>query len=315
MHKQKLQSFHGMYVITFSGGKDSLATLLWAKDNLKPDQWVVVFCDTGWESPLTYAHIKQIEEWIGKKFIFLKSRTYKNFIDLCIKKKRVASTKSRFCTEKLKTEPMIDYILDMQMDIIVVQGVRADESEARSTLKMDDEYFKFYFEPYGYGKSGKKKGKPLYHSYRKKEVVAHVDKYSVDVLRPILKWTAQEVFEYIFLHKLKANPLYYQGFSRVGCFPCVMCRHDEIKLIAEHYPERIDEIRVLEQTIGRTFFPPEYIPPQFCDRSEINKKGKRVYYATIDAIVKYVLDNPDQILLFPKQQGCISVYNICESPN
>ena len=51
------------YIVTFSGGKDSLATIIWAKNNL-PD-FDVVFCDTGWEHEATYKHIKQIEEWIG----------------------------------------------------------------------------------------------------------------------------------------------------------------------------------------------------------------------------------------------------------
>lgn len=204
---------------------------------------------------------------------------------------------------------MIDYVLSLNSDVTIIQGVRADESESRRNLKAKDEYFRFYFEPYGYDKHGK----PKYHTYRKKEVFAYCDKYSVDVIRPILTWTAEMVFDYIFSKNLKANPLYYEGFSRVGCFPCIMCRHSEIRLIARNYPERIDRIRELETALNRTFFPPNYIPKQFCDRTSVNKKGKRVWYASIDAVVKYVLENPDQEKLFPMPKGCISVYNICET--
>lgn len=296
-----------IYVPTFSGGKDSEAVAIWAKKNLP--NYNVVFCDTGWESPKTYLHIKSVEQYLGQQITTLRSKKYVDFIDLCIKKKRVPSTKSRFCTEELKTKPMIDFVLSLQDDVTILQGVRNDESEARKHLKEKDEFFKFYFEPFGHDK----KGKPKFHTYRKKEVLAFCNKYTVDVLRPIIKWTAEMVFAFIFSENLKANPLYYEGFSRVGCFPCIMCRHSEIRLIALYYPERIDRIRDLEKALGRTFFPPNYIPRAYCDRTSINKKGAKCYYASIDAVVRYVLGNPDQEKLFEIPKGCISVYNICES--
>ena len=46
-------------LVTFSGGKDSLASLLWVQNNLTKD-FVTVFCDTGWEHPLTYQYIEDI---------------------------------------------------------------------------------------------------------------------------------------------------------------------------------------------------------------------------------------------------------------
>lgn len=294
-------------IITYSGGKDSEATLIWASKNLP--SYEVVFCDTGWESPKTYEHIKYMEKVFAITVKVLKSTKYDGFFDLCIKKKRIASTKGRFCTEKLKVEPMIDYILTIGDDITVYQGVRHDESASRAAMKQSDEFFKFYFEPYGYDKNGT----PKKHSYRGGAVRAMCNKYSIDVFRPIIKWTAQEVFDYIFSNNLKANPLYFEGFGRVGCFPCIMCRHSEIRLIARNYPEIIDKIRQLESALGGTFFPPEYIPKRFCDRKEVKKKThKLVHYASIDAVVKYVLGNPDQESLFEQPKGCISVYSICE---
>lgn len=309
--REKQQKTKMIYISTFSTGKDSEAVTIWAKNNLP--EFETVFCDTGWESPKSYLHLKQVEEYIGNPIKVLRSSKYNGFIDLCIKKKRVASTKARFCTEELKTKPMIDYILSLNDDITILQGVRNDESESRRNMKEKDEFFKFYFEPYGYIKSGKNKGKPLFHTYRKKEVIAYCNKFSVDVFRPIIKWTAAEVFDYIFSNNRKANPLYYEGFSRVGCFPCISCRHAEIRLIAQKYPERINKIRELEAALGSTFFPSNYIPKQHCDRSTINKKGKKVFFASIDAVVKYVLGNPDQEKIFDMPKGCVSVYNICET--
>lgn len=298
------------YIVTISGGKDSLATAIWAKNNLRGHIVEYVFCDTGWEHAKTYKHIQDIEQDLGIKIIRLTNLSFDGIVDLFIKKKRSASTKARFCTVHLKVEPMIDYVLSKKEDIIVIQGVRADESEQRRVFKEKDEFFKFYFEPYGTDK----KGNPMYHTYRKKDIFSHCDKYSIDVLRPILKWSAADVFSYIFENGLKPNPLYFEGFSRVGCFPCVMCRHDEVRQIMELYPERIDEIRDLESKSDSTFFPPKYIPVKYCTKKCISKKtGKYTYAPTIDDVLKYLLDDPNQTRLFEKQAGCVSVYNICET--
>lgn len=295
-------------IYTFSGGKDSLGILCKAKESGRPFE--VVFCDTGWESEKTYKHIEDIEVWLGQKFARLRSNKFLDLIDLFIKKGRSASTKARFCTEEMKVKPMIDYILSLNDDVVVYQGVRADESQSRSLLKESDEYFKFYFEPYGYDK----KNKPKFHTYRKKDVIAYCDKYSVDVKRPILKYSAEMVFDLIFSHGLKPNPLYYEGFSRVGCFPCIMCRHDEIRLVIEKYSDRIDKIREFEKTLGRTFFPPKYIPERYCTHKTISKKNKVVMCPTIDDVVNY-LTSPHQETMFKEEKytGCISVYNICET--
>lgn len=42
-------------IVTFSGGKDSLAALLWVREHITTN-FTTVFCDTGWEHPLTYEH-------------------------------------------------------------------------------------------------------------------------------------------------------------------------------------------------------------------------------------------------------------------
>lgn len=42
------------------------------------------------------------------------------------------------------------------------------------------------------------------------------------------------------------NPLYLRGHDRVGCYPCIFSKKEEIALIADQAPWRIDEIRNLE---------------------------------------------------------------------
>lgn len=42
------------HIVQFSGGKDSTALVLWAKEQGWPEGFTAVFCDTGWESDETY---------------------------------------------------------------------------------------------------------------------------------------------------------------------------------------------------------------------------------------------------------------------
>ena len=49
----EIQNFE-TYIVAYSGGKDSSATLLWTLDNLPREKVRVVFCDTGAAWPETY---------------------------------------------------------------------------------------------------------------------------------------------------------------------------------------------------------------------------------------------------------------------
>ncbi|MDR3551240.1 MAG: phosphoadenosine phosphosulfate reductase family protein [Candidatus Babeliales bacterium] len=270
------------YLITLSTGKDSEATLWWANENLSFDSWDVIFDDLDWDADEVYQHLEYLEKRIGKKFIRIKGTRCKDtltdelyakiieifgkpnvFAEMVLSKGRFPSTKARFCTEILKVEPMIDYILDnIKEDVTIIQGVRADESPSRKLMKESDDYFKFYFEPYGFDK----KGNPKFHSYRKKEINEFLDKYECNVLRPIINLTFIDVFQIIFTNGSPANALYRTGLSRVGCYPCVMCKLGEIRIIAQRSPKRIEQLAQLEQLAGSTFFPPGFIPVRFCSK-------------------------------------------------
>ena len=45
------------------------------------------------------------------------------------------------------------------------------------------------------------------------------------------------------------NPLYTKGFSRVGCAPCRNANKDDMRMWAQHHPERIDAVRDLEAAV------------------------------------------------------------------
>ena len=94
-------------IVTFSGGKDSLASLLWVRNNLTKD-FITVFCDTGWEHPLTYQYIQDIRDRLDLNLVIVKSKKYDGMVDLAKKKSRWPSSQRRFCTSELKSIPMID---------------------------------------------------------------------------------------------------------------------------------------------------------------------------------------------------------------
>ena len=286
-------------LVQFSGGKDSQVCLIKAVNDYGKGKVTAVFCDTGWEHPVTYEHIHNVCKQLGVELITLKSKKYEDFVDMSIKRGRFPSTMARFCTSELKVTPMIDYILSQNESFIIIQGIRAKESKARAGYDVECSYFKEYFND---------EVKGLYH---KKAVLEWCKTHDASVLRPIFKWSAQEVIDYILDNGQRPNPLYERGFARVGCFPCIMCRKREIQLISKDKwaaQRLIDaEQRMKEETErGSSFFPPTYIPKRFCANG---------VYPTVQEVFSYVNRNDAQLDLFEPKNGynCMSMYHgLCE---
>ena len=258
-------------IISFSGGKDSTALILWAKENL--DSFQTIFCDTGWEDNITYDYIEYINQTLlDGNLIVLKSEKYDGFADLSIKKKRIASTEARYCTTELKIIPTKNYIEQFE-DVHLYNGIRAEESSRRAA--MDENMFDDYL--------------------------------NCMVHRPILKWTVERVFDIHKKYNVKPNPLYKMGMSRVGCFPCIMSNHKEIKILIKNRPDVIDKIRNLEKIVGTSFFPPVFIPKWAC--TGMSKNGAK--FPTVDDVVKYLSKDTNQTEMF-EMPSCMSFYGLCE---
>lgn len=289
-------------IVTFSGGKDSLAALLWTREHITKN-FTTVFCDTGWEHPLTYEYINRIADKLHLDLVTLKSKKYDGMVDLARQKKRWPSTRARFCTQELKTKPCIDYVLDEVHDnMLMIQGIRAAESASRAKMQAQCTYFKYYFEPYGYDKAGK----PKKHTYRGKEVRAFREKFADDLLRPVFDWSAQQVIDYILDAGLEPNPLYRMGYKRVGCWPCVMASQREILNIARQAPERIEQIAALETEFHSSFFGPNKIP--------VHTITSGNQYPNIYDVVRYVEWQNATGSLFDDDTAtsCMSYYGLCE---
>ncbi len=305
-------------IVAYSGGKDSQACLIWAALKYGCDKIEAVFCDTNWENPITYQHIISTTLDLGVKLITVKSKKYDGMEDMALKKGRFASTKARFCTEELKSKPFIDYVLSQDDHCLIIQGIRASESNARALMSKQCTFFKFYYEPYNIdpktnlpriGKNGKRQ-KPKKHTYRKKEVFKFRSKYLDDILRPVFDWDSHQVIDYIIEKGHKPNLLYSQGFSRVGCFPCFMARHQEVKEILSRYPKRFDEIKEIEKKVGSSFFNIDYVPKRFQTGFD-EKSGKK--FTTAEDIEKYLNAKNATLDMFETEgPSCMSFYNLCE---
>ena len=264
-------------VISFSGGKDSTALILWAKENLEDFQ--VVFCDTSWEHELTYKYIDYVNKRLcDGQLVTICSSKYDGFEDLSIKRKRVPSTKARFCTQELKLFPMYDYIHSLQEVPEMYVGIRAEESPSRAKMAVRE---------------------------------FDMDYYGTWINRPLKHWTAEQVFDIHKKHNIEPNPLYKMGMKRVGCMPCIMANLTDLREIIKRFPDIIEKVKDLETKVGRTFFPPVKIPERY--RTDIDgKSGERI--AFIGDIVRYlteIRESVEQEELF-EPQSCMSFYNICE---
>lgn len=298
-------------IVSFSGGKDSQACLIQTARQYGADRIEAVFCDTGWEHPETYQHISDVCRQLDVRLVVLRSQKYKDFVDMSIKRSRFPSSQRRFCTSELKIRPMIDYILSLTEPCLIIQGIRAKESEERAKLPYECNYFGEYYERIK--KSRKEKIVEVWkQDYRRKDVLKWCERYDASVSRPIFQWSAQEVIDHILSSGQKPNPLYSRGFSRVGCYPCIMCRKQEVKLISQEEFGRSRlinaEQRMKEETPkGSSFFSPGYIPNRFC---------KKRIYPTVEEVFDYVNRNDvgmDDMFEPEGGYSCMSLYHgLCE---
>lgn len=199
-------------VASVSGGKDSTALMLALREAEIPFR--AVFADTAWEAPETYAYLDVLRSKVGPIDVVgvaggmpAKIRARAGF----------PTRLGRWCTQELKLAPLREYHdrveAETGRETVSAVGVRAQESSRRAL-------------------------------YAEWEDSAEWGGY---VWRPLLAWTVEDVIAIHRRHGVPLNPLYLRGHDRVGCYPCIFSQKEEIRLIAEHAPERIDEIAALER--------------------------------------------------------------------
>ena len=276
-----------------SGGKDSdcVAGLADERQQRTGRAALFHFSDTCHEHDWTYEHIERLERVLGISIrrikrdfgpeiarrrdrlptqwreagvpenliddaLALLQPTGIAYLDMVLAKGMFAAgVRRKFCTEELKIQPADKQIIAplIEADITPVSwlGIRADESKKRANDALHPRFKKLgTFSP------------------------PHI-KWSQLLYRPILAWSVDDVIAYHKHRGIPLNPLYAEGFTRVGCFPCINERKASIAIIARRFPEAIEKLRVWEDLCTRvnvsrrfkgrldevsTFFPSGTVP-------------------------------------------------------
>lgn len=190
-------------LVPVSGGKDSQCCLELALTSFKPSEIRGLFCDTLFEHPTTYDHIKWMEafysiqiERVNGGSVLEKSSRYGRF----------PGGGARFCTSELKIRETKIYCKELAekqgQGFEVWYGMRSKESAQRA---------KRY-----HGKISSDVYPP--HEVMPSNYPKYLAKMGVMFRLPVIDWSEEEIHQQL---GDRMNPLYSHGFPRVGCFPCL----------------------------------------------------------------------------------------------
>ena len=146
------------WVLAFSGGKDSSATLkiflsAYRRAKRKPDTITLIYCDTGVESPVLDVHVKSLlarvrlefeEKSIPIYIRILKAPVQDRFFVRLIGRGYPPPTNSfRWCTTGLRIRPVSQFVFAHRPeDTVLVLGLRRSESSQRDrSLQRSEELY------------------------------------------------------------------------------------------------------------------------------------------------------------------------------
>ncbi len=190
-------------VASFSGGKDSAVTAYLCKKAL--DEITLIFSNTDIEFQETIDYVRLINEKYTKEMgdlVEVKSKN--NFHDLC-EKLGPPSRIMRWCCSTQKASPVNQYYSKLMTEIVSFDGIRREESNMRADYPREHQNTKL---------------QQQYSAY------------------PILDWTEIDVWLYTLWRMIPINPLYEEGFARVGCWACPNNGSFDTFLFEKIWPEK-----------------------------------------------------------------------------
>lgn len=199
------------FVVAFSGGKDSLVLLDLVSKALRPDEFVVIFSNTGMELSSTIETVAQAKQYWNKlnfheaRSHMEPSETWGAF--------GPPGRRLRWCCSVHKSVPTIlklrEITGDYDVKAVVFDGVRKEESAARSM-----------YEAVGEG-------------------VKNVNQVNVS---PILEWGTNEVYLYLLENNIMLNSAYKLGLFRVGCKVCPMSSGWWDGIANDYYKDELNDL-------------------------------------------------------------------------
>ncbi len=199
-----IEKYNLPYVVSFSGGKDSLATLLLLLDaGYEPD---ILFLNTGLEFDETVNHVYETAAKYGLEIKEGKAgEKFWEAIDFF----GIPARDYRWCCKTCKLG-----VAAMLIKKNYPEGVLSFIGQRRYESKQRAEHGKIWKNPWVHG-----------------QIAAS----------PIQNWTALHIWLYLFIKKARWNPLYEEGFSRIGCWLCPASDMAEFRLKKHRDWQRFEE--------------------------------------------------------------------------
>jgi len=168
--------------VSYSGGKDSLATLLIVRKALGPVP--LLFADTGLEFPETYENVDTVAARYGLDVLRVcdEETFWEEF-----EERGPPAVDDRWCCRVCKLHPLGHLIDEHFGECLSFIGQRKYESVRRM------------------------RSRRVWRNARIPQQLSAA---------PIQQWTAMHVWLYIFREKAPYNRLYERGLDRIGCFIC-----------------------------------------------------------------------------------------------
>lgn len=212
------QYYHKPVVVCISGGKDSDVVLELTKRS--GVVFEVQHSLTTVDAPETVYHVQdqfRALEGIGINCIMSKPKM--SMWDLIVYKKIPPTRKIRYCCEVLKET--------YGKSRHIMTGVRWAESSRRKETRGINEVI-----------AAKKEDRIILNNDNddKRLLTERCAMQAKTVTNPIIDWTDDDVYDYIQAEHININPLYCNGFRRVGCIGCPMAGRKMREMEFELYP-------------------------------------------------------------------------------
>ena len=209
------------FVVLFSGGKDSLASLLWVRCNFPEIDCCAVFSDTGVEFPGMGAYVAEMCELLDAEYVVVKPTT--EWWSWLRKKGRWPSLLYRDCAQQMIHTPCAQWVRAncKAEQTAIFTGSRAEEA-VRGSQKTSTSSL---------GSLGKD-AERYYHFAP-----------CFNVKKAVLERVLRE----------SALPLwvgYGKGFVRTACWCCPGQCGLQAAALQEHYPGLANEIKQWEKSLG-----------------------------------------------------------------
>lgn len=221
MKLEKLAKFlEGIrFTVLFSGGKDSLATLLWILDNVRHSNWNILYVEVNGN---TSSLCTQFVKYVTRKLdvydrLIIKKRTDIEYYNMMLRLGVPLYFKKRWCLDKFKR-----YIFNRYASKIQVIGIRRLESRLR-------------------------RSRQLIQRFNNNNIAIH----------PIVNWSKWDVIDYIHEHGLFLNPCYNIYGHGGNCMFCPLHNIEQIKrTVRDRYwrYKILDTLSKIQFGLSRDFY-------------------------------------------------------------